>query len=218
MNSFRRFMQQSPVELYVRQRRRWKKRAVFQKNARKCPKRECSRVIGYWLSWSTEPEKEGIMPKQNYLCIQRSQPGKGEKPEFTDPAIVLNPEDDGVDQSIHPEKETADGLIRQSRATDVIEFSEGKLVLVRSAPRRAVLPAGRPLARTQPACPCRAKWSRMCRATSSSLSYSSCWGSSPCTCPQSVGPWAPRWAISVRVWGRWGRPIIAPICRRGVTP
>jgi len=28
----------------------------------------------------TEPKKENLMPKQKYLCIQRSQSGKSEKP------------------------------------------------------------------------------------------------------------------------------------------
>jgi len=37
------------------------------------------------LSRQTEPKKGGIMPKRKYLCIQRSQPGKGEKPS---PALM----------------------------------------------------------------------------------------------------------------------------------
>ena len=54
-------------------------------------------------------------------------------PEFTAPDFIFSPEELGVDQFIHPEKETADAiarLIRQSSATDLVEFSEGKLVLL----------------------------------------------------------------------------------------
>ena len=54
-------------------------------------------------------------------------------PEFTAPDFILSPQELGVDQFIHPEKETADAiirLIRQSSATDLVEFSEGKLVLL----------------------------------------------------------------------------------------
>jgi trk system potassium uptake protein TrkA len=51
-------------------------------------------------------------------------------PELTSPDYVLTLEELGVDMLIHPEKETADAaarLIRQSKATHVIEFAEGKL-------------------------------------------------------------------------------------------
>ena len=54
-------------------------------------------------------------------------------PEFTEPDFILNSEELGVDQFIHPEKETAEAivrLIRQSSVTDVVEFSEGKLQLL----------------------------------------------------------------------------------------
>jgi hypothetical protein len=174
------------------------------------------------LSWPKEPEKEGIMPKQNYLCIQRSQPGKGEKPEFTEPAIVLNPEDDGVDPSIHPEKETADGLIpviRQSSATDVIEVSEGKPVSwseVRLEGQPS--PLGVPLL----------KLSRHARAARSDHQCAGllhllylflvAGGLRPGHAHDLAGPRAPRWAMSVQAWCRWGRPIIAPTCSRGATP
>ena len=51
-------------------------------------------------------------------------------PEFTAPDFIFSPQELGVDQFIHPEKETADAivrLIRQSSATDLVEFAEGKL-------------------------------------------------------------------------------------------
>ena len=54
-------------------------------------------------------------------------------PEFTAPDFIFSPRELGVDQFIHPEKETADAivrLIRQSSATDLVEFAEGKLVLL----------------------------------------------------------------------------------------
>ena len=54
-------------------------------------------------------------------------------PEFASPDFIFSREELGIDQFIHPEKETADAiirLIRQSSATDIIEFSEGKLVLL----------------------------------------------------------------------------------------
>ena len=54
-------------------------------------------------------------------------------PEFAAPDFIFNPQELGVDQFIHPEKETADAivrLIRQSSATDLVEFAEGKLVLL----------------------------------------------------------------------------------------
>jgi len=54
-------------------------------------------------------------------------------PEFASPDFIFTPEELGVDQFIHSEKETANAvvrLIRQSNATDLIEFSEGKLVLL----------------------------------------------------------------------------------------
>ena len=50
-------------------------------------------------------------------------------PEFTDPDYILNKEDLGIDLIIHPEKETANAIIRlvkRSEATDVIEFAGGK--------------------------------------------------------------------------------------------
>ena len=54
-------------------------------------------------------------------------------PEFTDPDFVLSPQEMGVDVVIHPEKETADAvvrLIRQSSANYAIEFEEGKVQIV----------------------------------------------------------------------------------------
>ena len=54
-------------------------------------------------------------------------------PEFTAPDFIFSPQELGVDQFIHPEKETANAivrLIRQSSATDLVEFAEGKLVLL----------------------------------------------------------------------------------------
>lgn len=54
-------------------------------------------------------------------------------PEYTLSDFPLKPEDLGVDAMIHPEKETADAivrLIRQSSATQIIEFEKGKVQLV----------------------------------------------------------------------------------------
>ena len=54
-------------------------------------------------------------------------------PEFTRHDFVLTREEMGVDLLIHPEKETADAivrLIRQSSATDIIEFAGGKIQLM----------------------------------------------------------------------------------------
>lgn len=54
-------------------------------------------------------------------------------PEYAMPDFILTAEDLGIDVMIHPEKETADAivrLIRQSGATDVIEFEEGKVQLL----------------------------------------------------------------------------------------
>jgi trk system potassium uptake protein TrkA len=54
-------------------------------------------------------------------------------PEFMLDDYVLSTRDLGVDHFIHPEKETADTvvrLIRQSQATNVIEFEDGKIQLV----------------------------------------------------------------------------------------
>ena len=54
-------------------------------------------------------------------------------PELTMDDYVLTNEELGVDHIIHPEKETADAvvrLIRQSTATDVIEFEGGKIQIV----------------------------------------------------------------------------------------
>ena len=54
-------------------------------------------------------------------------------PEFTLPNFVLSRQELGVDYLIHPEKETAEAiirLIRQSSATDVIEFAGGKIQLL----------------------------------------------------------------------------------------
>ena len=54
-------------------------------------------------------------------------------PEFIEPHFVLSKEDLGVDLLIHPEKETADAivrLIRQSSATDIVDFAGGKIQLL----------------------------------------------------------------------------------------
>lgn len=54
-------------------------------------------------------------------------------PEFMMEECALTSRELGVDHFIHPEKETADTivrLIRQSQATDVIEFEDGKIQLV----------------------------------------------------------------------------------------
>lgn len=54
-------------------------------------------------------------------------------PELTDPKFVLSKKDMGVDLIIHPEKETAETvvrLIRRSSATDVVEFENGKIQLI----------------------------------------------------------------------------------------
>lgn len=55
-------------------------RTRVEKKIPACPKPECPRVIGCRPSGPTEPNKGEIMPKKTFLCIQRSQPGKGEKP------------------------------------------------------------------------------------------------------------------------------------------
>ena len=62
------------------------------------------------------------------VCIARVR-----NPEYTMPDYILSEEDLGVDLVIHPEKETAESvvrLIRQSVATDVIDFAEGKAQLL----------------------------------------------------------------------------------------
>jgi trk system potassium uptake protein TrkA len=54
-------------------------------------------------------------------------------PEYIRPNFLLSKEEMGVDLLIHPEKETADAiirLIRQSSATDVVEFCGGKIQLM----------------------------------------------------------------------------------------
>ncbi len=54
-------------------------------------------------------------------------------PEFIEDEFILTREELGVDVLIHPEKETADAiirLIRQSSATDIIEFAGGNIQLV----------------------------------------------------------------------------------------
>lgn len=55
------------------------------------------------------------------------------KPEYTNPDFILSPQEMGTDLIIHPEKETADAivrLIRRSSATDVMEFADGKVQLL----------------------------------------------------------------------------------------
>jgi trk system potassium uptake protein TrkA len=54
-------------------------------------------------------------------------------PELLSDDFVLSREELGVDEVIHPEWETADAvvrLIRQSRATDLIDFAEGRIRLL----------------------------------------------------------------------------------------
>jgi trk system potassium uptake protein TrkA len=54
-------------------------------------------------------------------------------PEFIEPDFILSTEEFGVDLLIHPEKETADAvvrLIRQSSATDIVEFAGGNILLL----------------------------------------------------------------------------------------
>jgi trk system potassium uptake protein TrkA len=54
-------------------------------------------------------------------------------PEFTRPDFVLSHKEMGIDLLIHPERETADAivrLIRQSSVTGVVEFDEGKIQLL----------------------------------------------------------------------------------------
>jgi len=54
-------------------------------------------------------------------------------PEYMLPSYILSSRELGVDHFIHPEKETADRivqLIRQSSATDVIDFEDGKIQVV----------------------------------------------------------------------------------------
>jgi len=54
-------------------------------------------------------------------------------PELTDPSFLLSKEEMGADLIIHPEKETAEAvvrLIRRSSATDVVEFLNGKVQLL----------------------------------------------------------------------------------------
>ncbi len=54
-------------------------------------------------------------------------------PEYTSPDHYLTQEELGIDVLIHPEKETADAvvrLIRQSSATDLIEFVDGRVQLL----------------------------------------------------------------------------------------
>lgn len=54
-------------------------------------------------------------------------------PELTEPDFILSREELGVDAFIHPEWETAQAvvrLIRQSRATDLIDFADGQIQLL----------------------------------------------------------------------------------------
>ncbi len=51
-------------------------------------------------------------------------------PDYASPSFMLSKEELGADYIIHPEKETADAIIRlikQSNATDIVEFDEGKI-------------------------------------------------------------------------------------------
>ncbi len=54
-------------------------------------------------------------------------------PEYINPNFILSKEEIGIDLLIHPEKETANAIIRlikQSSATDIVEFAEGKIQLM----------------------------------------------------------------------------------------
>jgi len=54
-------------------------------------------------------------------------------PQYTRPDFILSHDEMGVDLLIHPERETAEAivrLIRQSSATDVVEFEGGKIQLL----------------------------------------------------------------------------------------
>lgn len=54
-------------------------------------------------------------------------------PEFVEPNFILSKEELGVDMLIHPEKETANAIVRlikQSSATDIVEFSGGQIQLM----------------------------------------------------------------------------------------
>jgi trk system potassium uptake protein TrkA len=54
-------------------------------------------------------------------------------PEYIKPDFILSKEEMGIDLLIHPEKETANAiirLIRQSSATDIVEFASGKIQLM----------------------------------------------------------------------------------------
>ena len=54
-------------------------------------------------------------------------------PEYALPDFPLTPEELGIDVMIHPERETAEAiirLVRQSGATDVIEFEQGRVHLL----------------------------------------------------------------------------------------
>lgn len=54
-------------------------------------------------------------------------------PEYIEPNFILSKEELGADLIIHPEKETADAIVRlikQSSATDIVEFASGNIQLV----------------------------------------------------------------------------------------
>ncbi len=54
-------------------------------------------------------------------------------PEFVEPDFILSKEELGVDMLIHPERETANAIVRlikQSSATDIVEFSGGQIQLM----------------------------------------------------------------------------------------
>lgn len=54
-------------------------------------------------------------------------------PEYIEPNFILSKEELGADLIIHPEKETADAIVRlikQSSATDIVEFARGDIQLV----------------------------------------------------------------------------------------
>lgn len=54
-------------------------------------------------------------------------------PEYIEPDFILTKEEIGIDLLIHPEKETANAIIRllkQSSATDIVEFAKGKIQLM----------------------------------------------------------------------------------------
>ncbi len=72
-------------------------------------------------------------------CMLAKKSGAGStiarvrNPELADPECLVDAKDFGADLIIHPEKETAEAivrLIRQASATDVLHFADGKIEVV----------------------------------------------------------------------------------------